>query len=290
MKEEYRIGIIGFGFVGRAALHGLEQHYPIMSWDKYSDHTNSLEDTVNKSNIIFICVPTPVDNMGIQDLSQLEDAISSVDKVAENKKEIVIKSTVLPGTTRKFQEVFRNHYFTFNPEFLTERTADIDFITPTRIILGTRDPNIFKAGIPCPIYNMYYKRFGNVCPYHVCTFEEAEMIKYVSNCYFAMKISFCNEIHELCKKLNISYDNVKSGWLSDGRITKSHVEVPGPDGKMGYGGKCFPKDLKSFINFGKSIGLEMDLFEATDKVNDRVRPGNDWMNIKGTSTDNSYEN
>jgi UDPglucose 6-dehydrogenase len=130
------IGIIGFGFVGRAIAHGFSLHAKVRVYDKYNDIYDNIESTVNCSDFIFVSVPTPMREDGSQDISNLEDAIVNIVKVLKGNKIVIIKSTIIPGTTRKLAERFPQLSFVFSPEFLTQRTADIDFINPARIILG----------------------------------------------------------------------------------------------------------------------------------------------------------
>jgi UDPglucose 6-dehydrogenase len=278
--EDTSVSIIGAGYVGRALYHGFS---PVLTkvflYDKYSSGFNTFEETVNGSFIIFLCLPTPTDmKTGSQDLSILESVIKELppDKV------VIIKSTVLPGTTRSFQEKYPQHIFVFNPEFLTERTYIFDFLNQSRIILGSDHQAMLNL-----LENLYRFRFPHT-PILKTTSETAEVIKYVCNCYFASKVSFLNEVYEICKKVNISYEDVKVGFLGDQRIANSHTLVPGPDGDFGFGGKCFPKDLKSFVSWGKNLGLNMTLFEATEKVNERVRKVKNWENIKGATTENNF--
>lgn len=280
-REETSISIIGAGYVGRALYHGFS---PILSkvflYDKYITGFNTFEETINGSFIIFLCLPTPTDmKTGKQDLSIIRNVIENL----PSERVIVIKSTVLPGTTRSFQEEFSDHVFVFNPEFLTERTYIFDFLNQSRIILGSNYEAMLNL-----LENLYRLRFPHT-PIFKTTLETAEVIKYICNCYFSSKVSFLNEVYEICKKIGISYDDVRNGLLGDQRIANSHTAVPGPDGDFGFGGKCFPKDLKSFLTWGKDLGLDMTMFEATEKVNERVRKVKDWEEIKGATTENSFK-
>ncbi len=135
-KAKYKIGIIGCGFVGSAVAYGFSLHSEIRIYDKFQITPNTLEETVNESDFLFVCVPTPMDDNGKQDLSAVYDALDSISRVTNGSKITILKSTILPGTTRKLAERFPTLRLVFNPEFLTERTAKLDFINSARIILG----------------------------------------------------------------------------------------------------------------------------------------------------------
>ena len=273
------ISIFGSGFVGGAIYHGMSPFFKIKIYDKYKPGYNTLQETVQFSRYIFVCVPTPVNiDDNSQDVSYLQDAIKSICEYADEEKVIIIKSTVLPGTTRNLHNNIP-HIFIFNPEFLTERNYIFDFINQGRIILGAETTTSQELD---EVEKLYRIKFTHT-PVLKTTFEAAEMIKYTCNCYFSMKVSFMNEIFDICQKNGISFDDVKNGMLGDQRIANSHMQVPGFDGYRGFGGKCFPKDLKSFITWAEAQNLSVDMFKATDKVNERVREVKDWLEIPGAT-------
>lgn len=255
------ISIIGIGFVGEAVYHAFCSHYDIKIYDKFKKGFNKFEETVNHADIIFVAVPTPMTNDGSQDMTIVENIISDINKHQTENKTVIIKSTVLPGTIRKLANKFKTTNLIFNPEFLTERTSLFDFLNQTRIILGGN--NLEKAK------QIYQTRFPQT-PIFECSYEEAELVKYVENCFFALKISYMNEIYEICNKLEISYENVKKMFAADQRIANSHLEVPF-QGNFGFGGNCFPKDSNGLIKFCQSIGLPLNTIQAALEVNDRVR-------------------
>jgi len=280
---EYKIGLIGFGFLGRAFAHGFHT-YDIKIYDKYDNQYNSLEE-VCKQDILFVNVPTPMKEDGSQDLSNVHDAVHSIDEIADNKI-IVIRTTVVPGTTRKYAEKY-DHRFIFNPEFLTQRSYKLDFINPSRIILGCEHPNHY--GAVDTVYDLYYERFPHTRIY-VTTWEAAELVKYMNNSFFAVKLSFLNEMNEIAEKLGIEYNHLKDMFLADGRIGNSHADIPGHDGHRGYGGKCLVKDIRAFIKWAVDSGIELDTCKAAEKVNERVREKKDWEDIKGATSKNDYKN
>ena len=123
--------------------------------------------------------------------------------------------------------------------------------------------------------------FGNCFAALETNYETSEMIKYMSNCFFATKVSFMNEMHQIAKKTNVDWDDAVSGFVSDGRIGHSHLGVPGHDGKYGFGGSCFPKDIQAMIDFAETIGIEPTVLYGVWEKNLQVRPEQDWKELKG---------
>ncbi len=277
-----RLGIIGFGFLGRALLHGFILHADIKIYDKYDNTYDTLDDTVNGSDFIFIGVPTPMKDDGRQDLSSIYDAVESVVEVAKERKIIVLRSTIIPGTTRICADRYPDHDFVFCPEFLTERQAKLDFINSARIILGG---NKF---VTTKVEELYRIRFSHT-PIYKTDWESAEVVKYMSNSFFAIKIAFLNEMYDIAKAIDVPYEDLRDMWLADGRIGNSHTDIPGHDGERGYGGKCFPKDVQAFIKWAEDYELDLDMCRAADQVNNRVRKVKDWLDIKGATSENDYE-
>ena len=215
-------------------------------------------------------------------LKMLKSCMKEIDeslKLSKNSPVLLIRSTVLPGTSRKFQEKYPSLKIVFNPEFLTERSANFDFISQTRFILGGEKENVKLVS------DLYKDRFGNNISLIETDFETAELTKYVCNNYFATKVAFLNEMYRVAKKVNANWDNVIEGFLGDGRVGASHTNVPGPDGKYGFGGSCFPKDIQAMINFSKSLNLNPNVLEGAWKTNLEVRTSKDWEDLKGRAVD-----
>jgi len=277
----HNIGIIGRGFVGSAVGAGMSDSTGFSSkirvYDKdESKSTHSLEDVVNKSSIVFISVPTPTTKSGIIDLSIVESLFESISKMSSNNDCVfLLRSTVVPGTTETLANKFPKLNIVFNPEFLTERSAFFDFINQSRVILGGKKEHTKK------VKNLYKERFGSYLPVIETSYETAELIKYMNNLFFATKVSFLNEMYEVAHKMNIDWETAVEGFVLDGRIGHSHLSVPGPDGKFGFGGSCFPKDIQAFIDFSKSLGLNPSVLEGAWDTNLRVRPEKDWEKLKG---------
>ena len=275
------IGVVGNGFVGSAVQFGFSPStgcdYEVRVYDKDpSKSVDSIEETVNESEFIFLSVPTPSNKDGSMNLDIVEQALQDISDVNKYQGNIVLlRSTVTPGTTRKLQDKYPNLRIVFNPEFLTERNAKYDFINQARIIIGGDDVYSKQVG------DLYRSRFGESQPVIETNWETAELIKYMSNCFFTTKISFMNEMYQIAEKCGVDWGVALDGFFRDGRVGHSHMNVPGPDGKFGFGGSCFPKDIQALIHFGESLGLNMSTLKGTWKTNLEVRPERDWEDLKG---------
>mgnify|MGYP001193652247 FL=1 len=280
-EKKVSIGIIGKGFVGTAVAHGFSHQTgygaDIKIYDANPEKSqNTLEDTVNNSEFIFLSVPTPADKDGFNDLSIVKSVLKNIDSVCTSPDNIIlVRSTVVPGTTRDLQKKFPNLRLVFNPEFLTERSASFDFINQTRVILGG-EKNYTQR-----VKYLYKHRFGDYLPVIETNFETAEMIKYMNNLFFATKVSFLNEMKLLGDKVGVNWNEAVDGFVLDGRVGHSHLSVPGPDGKFGFGGSCFPKDIQALIKFGDLKGVDMNVLKGAWKTNLHVRPERDWEKLKG---------
>ena len=165
--------------------------------------------------------------------------------------------------------------FVFNPEFLTERKARLDFINTSRIVLGSNNPLANDT-----VEKLYRIRF----PYTriiKTDFATAQLIKYMANCFFATKVSFMNEMYQVCKAIDGDWDTAVEGFITDGRIGNSHIDVPGHDGDFGFGGKCFPKDLNAMIKKAESLGVTPNVMKGAWEKNKEVRKDLDWYDIPG---------
>lgn len=275
-----KIGVVGKGFVGSAVQFGFSPNTgcnaEVRVYDKdpnKSSHT--LDEVVNNSNFIFLSVPTPSNKDGSVNLDIVREALSDINKVIKNNSIILLRSTMVPGSTQEFQDSFPELKLVFNPEFLTERSANFDFINQSRFIVGGQPENTKKVS------EMYKWRFGQSVPVIETNFETAELIKYMNNCFFATKVSFMNEMKLVSDQCGADWDEAVEGFIRDGRIGHSHLNVPGHDGRLGFGGSCFPKDIQAMINFGQSLGLKMNTLTGAWETNLEVRPEKDWEKLKG---------
>lgn len=279
--NKVKIGIVGKGFVGTAVQHGFSPNVgcdaEVRVYDKDpSKSLNSLKDTVNLSDFVFISVPTPSNIDGSIDLKILDQALNDISLALEKKDTIfLIRSTVVPGTCSSFQKKYPDLKIVFNPEFLTERSANFDFINQTRFILGGEIDDTKKVS------NLFKWRFGKTISIIETNYESSELIKYMANTFFATKISFLNDMKILSEKVNANWDDVIEGFVRDGRVGHSHLSVPGHDGKLGFGGSCFPKDIQAIIAFAENLDIDMAVLKGAWKTNLKVRPEKDWEKLKG---------
>ena len=289
MKLEQKIGIVGKGFVGTAVQFGFSPNVgcdaDIKIYDKdLNKSTHTLAETVNESDFIFLSVPTPANEDGSMNTTIVEDALLNISLVNQREQEsspiILLRSTVVPGTTRRLQEKYPNLNIVFNPEFLTERSALFDFINQTRFIVGSGDSFMQQYNAE-KVADLFRDRFGESISIIETNYETAELIKYMTNTFFCTKISFLNEMYQIADKCGAIWEDAVEGFVRDGRIGHSHLNVPGHDGKFGFGGSCFPKDIQAMINYAKHLGISPNVLKGAWETNLEVRPERDWEELKG---------
>ena len=280
---DYKIGIIGLGYVGKAIKNCFISKYDLYTFDINKNCTEkNLDSLIKKSNIIFICLPTPMKKDGTCNTDIINGVLNEINNIIVDNdlnrdKTVVIKSTIIPGSSRKFSDKYEELNIVFNPEFLTEANGNDDFLNQKRIILGGEYFSEIK--------NLYSISFPDA-EIIVLSYEESEMVKYFSNAFLATKVSFANEIFILCKKMNIDYDLVVKAAIKDDRIGNSHLSVPGPDGKYGFGGSCLPKDLLALISFFNSNNVDSVLLNSVWKRNSKIdRKEKDWELLKGRAVE-----
>ncbi|MBL7661189.1 UDP-glucose/GDP-mannose dehydrogenase family protein [bacterium] len=224
--------------------------------------TTDLKTSVQNSEIIFIAVGTPEDQDGSADLRYVLGVAESIGKAMNGYKIIVNKSTVPVGTADKVsQEIKKHTQFSFdvvsNPEFLKEGAAIEDFMKPDRVVIGASRPEAAER-----MRDLYAPFVRTGKPILVMDVRSAELTKYASNAMLATRVTFMNEIANLCEKVGADVDAVRRGVGTDSRIGSSFL-FPG----VGYGGSCFPKDVKALIKVGEENAIEMEIVNAVDQVN-----------------------
>ena len=277
--KKFKVGVIGNGFVGEAISFAFSSVSDLYVFD--IDPAKSLDNqhSVHNCDFVFICVPTPMFMDGSQDLSYVE----SVFEKATNKPVYILKSTVLPGTTDWLSKKYLNIKIIFSPEFLTERNAKLDMLTQSRIILGGELFLTEKAKI---LFNQRFK-IKNIIQTDSKT---AELTKYMNNTFFATKVSIMNEFKLICDKIGANWKDALKGFVSDGRIGDSHLNVPGHDGKLGYGGTCLPKDVNALLSFSEKHNIELNTIKGGWKTNLKVRVEKDWEEKEGRSVSFNKKN
>ena len=245
---------------------GLEELVKINVSEGRLNFTSDIDTAVKASQVCFIAVGTPQDEDGSADLQYVFDVAESIGKAMNGYKVIVDKSTVPVGTAEKVTEIIQKHTshpfdVVSNPEFLKQGNAVDDFLSPDRVIIGS---NSDKATlIMQEIYAPFLRTANRVVLMDV---KSAEMTKYAANSFLAVKISFMNEISNLCEKVGADAEKVRIGMSTDTRIGNKFL-FPG----IGYGGSCFPKDVKALVKTGKEYGCEMSIVQSANTVNQKQR-------------------
>ncbi len=272
-----KIGVIGYGFVGRATGEGFASSpkNKVFWFDKFKESPNTLNEVIEESDFIFIAVPTPIfgDYSGM-DMSIVEGVIDEVaPKLLGTNKVLIIKSTSLPGTTNKFIKKYPEVNFVMNPEFLTQKNANRDFLNPSRTIIGSDSPDVAQK-----VIDIYKTILPKDQKYFVMTPVSAEVAKYMSNLVLASKVILANEFYELSQKVGANYLDIQNGVEADPRIG-SHLGAPGPDGDMGFGGACFPKDTIGILGLARGLKVDMSVLQAVWDKNLKVRKNKDWEDM-----------
>ena len=272
-----KIGIIGMGVVGKAIhRYYIRKISKIWIYDKYKNIGN-LDNIVLNCRVIYIAVPTPHKKDIGYDLSELEGALGELHTKLRRARRmcvVFIKSTILPGTADKFAKRFPYLNIIYNPEFLSNKTAYEDFSNPKQIILG-------KTSISST------KIFQNMIIIHRCnwpnaiisgtTAVNAECVKLFLNNFYSVKIQFFNELWYLVKSLKINdcsdvnYKEIVELMVNNGWLNPMHTRVPGTDGLLSYGGKCFPKDTKALLDMMRMYSPYYGILEKTVTERDEVR-------------------
>ena len=280
-SKKIKIGVVGNGFVGHA-MTLLRPSIDVLVWDiipeKRDPLTLNIEKFVKESEIIFIAVPTPMNRDGSANLDIVISVCKEI-KLIDKDKHIVLRSTVPPGTSEKLN-------VNFMPEFLTEKNWKQDFKNCDQWILGSYD-NLLLNKIKLILETAY--NYGSIINSNVISCEpgEAEMIKYLKNVFLSVKVGFFNELESICLSAGLNYENIRQIATQDKRIGAGHTMVPGPDGKRGFGGTCFPKDTNALASFGKNKGIETPILNAVIKRNEKIdRPEQDWKADQGRAVMN----
>lgn len=245
---------------------GLEELVKSNVAENRLNFTSNIDMAVKKSEVCFIAVGTPQDEDGSADLHYVLGVAEEIAKAMNGYKVIVDKSTVPVGTAEKVAEIIRKHtYYDFdvvsNPEFLKQGNAVDDFLSPDRVVIGSNSEK--ATTIMQEIYSPFFRTGNRVI---VMDVKSAEMTKYASNSFLATKISFMNEIAQLCEKVGANAEMVRVGMSTDSRIGNKFL-FPG----LGYGGSCFPKDVKALIKTGADNGIDMNIIKSADEANKQQR-------------------
>jgi len=273
-----KIGIIGLGFVGGSMyksflLKGMKENINLFGYDKYKDGGVGLFSDCLNCEILFLALPTKYNhNLGQYDKKSILETCKLL--LGSNYKGIIIiKSTVEPKTVDNLSTEFPTLEFIHNPEFLTARTAFKDFHNQKHIVLG-KGPTCSKDNLMKVkyFYNLYYPD----ADISLCTCLESESMKLYVNCFYAVKVQFFTELYLLCEKNGSDYNIIKNMMLKNNWINPMHTTIPGPDGKISYGGLCFPKDTNALNKYMLKENTPNKIIEAVIKERNEMR--NDHLN------------
>lgn len=244
-----RLAIVGHGFVGKAVDYGFSNQ-KVEKWiiDPNYKNADDIKLLSNwRADLIFVCVPTPMGDDGNIDSSILDDVMKKLSKCSKETL-IVIKSTVTPSVISDYRYKANVVY---NPEFLTEKSACEQFVNPEFHIFGGDIYNTNKL-------EEFYHKYSLCTPcqsFHM-NLEEASLVKYSINSFLATKVTFFNQLYDLCETNgSVNFNTIIKAVGADQRIAPSHTKVPGFDGKQGYGGACFPKDTLAFAKYSNELTL-----------------------------------
>lgn len=257
-----KIGLIGRGYVGKAMHNFFKDHYEVLVYDPQYEFSVTKEE-INKCDLGVVCVPTPMADNKSCDLSIVEETLEWLETPL-----ILIKSTVEVGTTDNLKEKTGKR-IVFSPEFCGESTYWSPYLFDTDVketpwfIFGGEKEDTTK------LIDVYMKITGPTKVYRQTNARTAELTKYVENCFYATKVLYCYEIANICKLLDVDYNEMRDLWLLDPRINKMHTAVFDAN-KRPFGGKCFPKDLNAMVAFAEKFGYSANLLKEVLDSNDRI--------------------
>ena len=277
-----KVAIVGYGFVGKALSDGFLDSVEVIKIDPKLD-TNINEIESFKPEFIFVCLPTPMSDDSSQDISIIEKAIKKIAKMKISSL-VILKSTVLPDNIQKLSIL--NKDFIYNPEFLREKHAKDDFINSSLIIFGGEKE---KCKVLADFYTNHTKCLTK--EYFFTDKITASLIKYTINSFLSTKVSFFNELHNLFVKSGSrdSWENFIEMISLDKRMGDSHMQVPGHDGRLGFGGACLPKDSKAFSLFSEKKKADLSVLKAAINTNNKIRAKYNKRTLRETEQNINFE-
>jgi len=258
------IGIIGLGLVGSAVKYGFEvkRGHNIFEYDLKIPET-TLENVYDNSEIIFICVSTPITPDGSCNIDNVSEICLKINSIAENRnetKDVVIKSSVIPGTTNQLAKKYPALRFAMNPEFLLERAAMHDFCHQDICVIGTEHDDLYKKIVVA--HGNLAKEFIKTTP------ANAEIVKYFCNVFNSTRIIFANLFYELANKIGADYEEAKNIAVKRYNMIDSYLDCN--DHLRGFGGTCLPKDTQALFSLTKDLGINYNFLKGILEDNERL--------------------
>ena len=266
-----KVGIIGNGFVGNALYQNFKGFVDTQVHDLVPEKsTMGLQELVEFADVLFVCVPTPSNDDGSCNTKFVENVVKLIHSFKKDAS-VVIKSTVVVGTTNKLASLYPEMKLAFNPEFLTEANSYNDFRDQKLVVIGSEDQS-FKDELR-DFYAEFLRKNSKIEKASIVRVgtKEAEMFKYLANCFLAAKLTFANEMYQLCSVSEVDYDALRQVAELDVRLGETHWKVPGADGRRGWGGSCFPKDTNALTFFAREQGSPLYLLEEAIVLNNKHR-------------------
>lgn len=270
--SNYKLSIIGLGFVGNAMYQSFKKkNLNPIGYDKFKNGGIGSINECLDSDICFFALPTEYSyRSGEYDKTAIKENLKILQK-NNYQGLIVLKSTVEPETTKNLSHEFNKLKLIHNPEFLTARTAEDNFHNQSHIIIG-KGPNCTDKDIQL-LQNFYKINYSNA-NISICSSTESESMKIFVNSFYAVKVQFFNELYLLCQKNGSNYNKVKDLMLKNDWINPMHTTVPGPDGKLSYGGACFPKDTNALLKYMEKYNSDNKVLESCIEERNTMRDDN----------------
>ena len=267
-----RISVVGLGFVGKAIYDVFKE----LGCDTYGYDIvleiskNSFEECL-QSNIIFLALPTPYNSSTKSfELSYIKETLQQL-RNSNYKGVVVLKSTLVPGSTLSLIEEFKSLTIIHNPEFLKAKSAKTDFRNQSQIILGYESQHKKSVEVVKSFYQHYFPN----TKISLCKTQESESIKIFLNSFYAVKIQYFNELYLTCQKVGMDFSSITQMMINNNRVNPSDTNVPGPDGKLSYGGYCYPKDTNALNEFMKKNNIPNEVLNACIQERNNMREDND---------------
>lgn len=267
MSLNDKVGIIGKGFVGNAVYRSYDPSYEeVVFYDPHKDGSVPMLLDLMDCDVLYVCVPTPPNDAG-GDFSILEKTLADLVTFRYDGP-VICKSTAPAWVYRKYAHKLK---IIFIPEFLRADSAVDDYRDTEYLVVGIG--NLDEAEEYKKIVEeIFSATFLNISNAHLCTIEEACLVKYFENSFLAVKVSLMNEFHQLVTHADLNWDRIIKALTEDWRINPDHTQVPGPDGKFGWGGHCFPKDTAALVHLAREQHLlGLPVLEAAIKSNEYFR-------------------